>query len=81
MKIEKINNKDFVRQIAKDTGYAQKDISAVLNSAADITLQNLNNGKATAVLKGMVVYPSHYNEVQFPRARFGKSFKMNAPLS
>ncbi len=82
MKQEKINNGEFVKQISKYTGYSQKDISAVLGTAADITLQNLNDGVSTAVFKGMIVYPATYNnEVTFPRARFGKFFKMSAPIS
>jgi hypothetical protein len=84
MKREKINYSDFVRQISKTTGYAQKDITVVLDSAADIALQNLNNKMETAVMRGMIVYPSSYKgEINVPRARFGQKFKigMNAPIS
>lgn len=78
----KIGYCDFIKQISKDTGYAQKDIGAVLESAADVILRNLNDNKETAVFKGMVVYPATYkDEVTFPRARFGRFFKSCAPLS
>ncbi len=82
MKKEKINNPEFVGQISKDTGYAKRDISAVLDSASKITLQNLNEGKETVVLKGLIVYPASYkDEVKFARARFGKYFKITSPVS
>ena len=77
--MKKINNKDFIRAVSADTGFTQKDIADVLNSAANVVLNNLKNGIETAVFQGMVVYPSSYkgkdNEVTFPRARFGKFFK------
>ncbi len=82
MKRDKVNYKDFIRQISKDTGYAQKDISAVLESAENLIDNNLNNGIETTALKGMVVYRASYKgEVNYARARFGKSFKLNPPIS
>lgn len=76
MKKQKVNNKDFIRAISKETGFTQKDIADVLESAADLVISNLSNGIETAVFQGMVIYPATYNnEVTFPRARFGKFFK------
>ena len=80
--MEKINNSDFIRQVSQKTGYAQKSITEVLNAAADIVLDNLNDNKASTVFKGMIVYPATYkNETTFARARFGKKFRNLAPLS
>ena len=80
--MEKINNSDFVRMVSKDTGYAQKDIFAVLESVSKLLLENLKDDKSTAVLKGMVVYPATYKDtVKFPRARFGRFFKDLPSLS
>ena len=76
MRQEKIAFSEFVRQISKDTGYAQHDISAVLKSSAGVIRGNLENGKSTQVFPGMVVYPSTYNnEYKFARARFGNFFR------
>jgi nucleoid DNA-binding protein len=77
MKNEKINNREFVKQISKETGYAQADIKAVLESATDIVVKNLGEDKATAVFKGLIVYPCHYKqgELIYPRARFGKCMR------
>ena len=77
-----MNNKDFIRALSKETGFTQKDIADVLESAADLVLRNLSNGIETAVFQGMIVYPSTYNnEITFPRARFGKFFKTFASNS
>lgn len=76
MKKEKINNKDFIRAISRKTGFTQKDITDVLEAVSEITLENLNNGVETAILRGLIVYPATYKgEVTFPRARFGNYFK------
>lgn len=76
MKNEKIGNKEFVRQISKRSGYAQKDIAEVLNTAAEILHENIDDGVETTVFKGMVIYPSYFNnKYKFPRARFGTFFK------
>lgn len=76
MKNKKINNKDFVKQISKESGYAQKDIAEVLNVAANVLHDNLEDNIETAVLKGMIVYPSVIKDTyKFPRARFGTFFK------
>lgn len=72
----KINNGEFVKQISKRSGYAQKDIAEVLNTAAEVLHDNLDDNYETAVLKGMIVYPSVFQEkYKFPRARFGTFFK------
>lgn len=79
---ERVNNSDFVRIISKKTGLKQKDIKEMLEAGAETILDNLKNGVATVVFSGMVVYPSTYkNEYIFPRARFGKYFKMSSSVS
>lgn len=76
METKKIGNKDFIRQISKKSGYAQKDIREVLRTEGEVIKENLDNGFATQVLEGMVVYPSTYNnEYMFARARFGRFFR------
>lgn len=81
MKKEKVNHSSFIKQVSKETGYAQKDIKTVLEAVADITVQNLNEDKSTTIVPGIVVYPSIYNnEFKFPRARFGVNFKLDAPI-
>ena len=80
--MDKINNSEFVRMVSKDTGYAQRDISAVLDSIGSLLVKNLSEGKETAILKGIIVYPEKYKDTAvFPRARFGKYFKNFPSLS
>ena len=85
----KVKFTDFVRQVSKKSGYAQKDITAVFETASECVAENLNAEKATTIMKGLVVYPGkypafdrvedgktvHYDEVIYPRARFGQAFK------
>ena len=87
--MEKVKFTDFVRQVAKKSGYAQKDIKEVLNVSSAIVAENLNNGISTTIMQGVVIYPGvypamdrvedgqtvHYDEVIYPRARFGQAFK------
>lgn len=87
--MDKIKFTDFARQVSKRSGYAQKDIKEVLHTCSQIIAENLDNGAATTVMMGMVVYPAkypgfdrvedgktvHYDEVIYPRARFGQAFK------
>lgn len=89
MNIEKISFTNFVKQISKKSGYAQKDIKEVLNVGSSLVAENLSKGIATAIMQGVVIYPGvypatdriengktvHYDEVIYPRARFGASFK------
>lgn len=76
MKQEKINHSEFIKQISDQSGYAQKFIADVYSKGAEIVRDNLNDGKATQVFKGMIVYPSIYNnEYKFARARFGTFFR------
>lgn len=94
--MDKVKHSDFVRQISKATGYAQKDIAAVLDAAKDVIIADLNEMKSVAVMKGMIVYPSvypaidtkdkdgntvHCDEVLYPRARFTSLFKDNLLIS
>lgn len=36
--MEKFNNSNFVKLVSKETGYAQKDIKAVLEAVSDVAL-------------------------------------------
>jgi hypothetical protein len=86
----KVSYSDFVRQVAKESGYAQKNISEVLEVASKCIADNLNKEISTTVMKGIIIYPGKYpatdrkddngniihcDEVIYPRARFGQSFK------
>lgn len=87
--MDKISFNDFVRQVSSKSGYAQKDIKQVLNTGSECIADNLNDGLATTVMQGIIVYPGiypamdrvedgktvHYEEVIYPRARFGQAFK------
>lgn len=75
-----MNYPDFIRALSKKSGYAQVDIKEVFDAAAQVLLENLNSGVETAVLRGMIVYPSSYKGMSyFPRARFGTFFKNLMP--
>ena len=86
----KISFSDFVRQVAKKTGFAQKNINEIFTVGSECVAENLNNEIATTIMKGIIVYPCKYpavdredengnivhcDEVIYPRARFGQSFK------
>lgn len=87
--MDKVNFSNFVRQISDKSGYAQKDIKQVLNVGSECVAENLSNGMATTIMQGVIIYPGvypatdrvedgktvHYDEVIYPRARFGQSFK------
>ena len=87
--MEKVKFTDFVRQVSKKSGYAQKNIAEVLDVASECVAENLSNEISTTVMKGVVIYPGkypafdreengkvvHYDEVIYPRARFGSAFK------
>lgn len=75
----KINRTEYVKQISKKSGYAQKDITEVLNVGREVLKNNLEKGYSTTVMDGMIVYPATYKhedlEVTFARARFGAFFR------
>lgn len=87
--MDKIKFTDFVRQLSKKSGYAQRDIKEVLNIGSLCVAENLSDGIATTIMQGVVIYPGvypaidriedgkhvHYDEVIYPRARFGSAFK------
>lgn len=78
----RICNADYIRQISARTGKPLKLISLILDAGAAIVKENLDKGLSTVVFKGMTVYPATYNnQYTYPRARFGKYFKMTSPLS
>lgn len=87
----KINNKDFIRQISKKTGYTQNDIKAVINAVSDIVIDNLSDGNATTVFTGLIIEPRdvaatdkrnprdgsviHVPAHKAPKAKFGAKIK------
>lgn len=73
----KINFGDFIKQVKANSGHAEWIVSDVLNSAAVVLRNNLDDGNSTAVFKGMIVYPSTKKDcpTTFARARFGTFFK------
>lgn len=88
--MEKVKYTDFVKQVASDSGYPQKHISAILKSASKCCAKNLIDGMASAVMLGVTIYPGiyppvdrkdkngnvvHCDAVIYPRARFGPYFK------
>lgn len=88
--MEKVNYSDFVRQVSKKSGYAQVNIREILDNAAQVAADNLNNNIASTIMQGVIIYPSSYpaidmkdkdgnvvhrSEAIYPRARFGKAFK------
>lgn len=82
MSKEKMNNKDFIREISKKTGFTMNDIGIVINAGAEVIKENLINDISTAPFQGMVVYPATYKDtITFPRARFGKAFHDLSPIS
>ena len=56
----KVSYSDFVRQVAKESGYAQKNISEVLEVASKCVADNLNKEISTTVMKGIIIYPGKY---------------------
>ena len=88
--MEKINIPEFVKQVSKASGYAQKDIREVLNVAAEVAARDLSDDKEVVIMDGVILYPGHYkardgkdmngnsvhyDEAIFPRARFTNTFK------
>lgn len=75
--MEKVGYIDFIGQVSSFSGYTSQTVTSVLESAAVTVRKNLDNGKATTVFKGMVVYPATKKDCNttFARARFGKFFK------
>ena len=82
MNKEKMNNKDFIREVSKKTGFTMNDIKTVYDAGAEVVKENLINDISTAPFQGMIIYPATYNNtVTFPRARFGKAFHDLSPIS
>ena len=88
--MERIKLTEYVRQISKASGYAQRDIMEVLKEASNVLALNVGQEKETVVMPGVVVYPGHYpsregndpngnpvnfEKVTYPRARFTSAFK------
>lgn len=91
MKREMINVENFVREISKQTGYSQRDISAVLESAEIVMHETVKNGKDCKIFKSLTVMPTvrkatqgtniatgkkiQIPEMISPKAKFSKAFK------
>jgi len=89
--MENINFADFVRQIAKKTGYPQKNIKEVLSVASDIALDDIKEGKSVNVFNGVKFEPLYVAQTRRlnpqtgaqilipahhkPKAKFGKRYK------
>jgi len=52
-----LNSKDFIKKIAKETGYSQKDITAVLETAESIMISEVVNGDGVKIFKSLSVLP------------------------
>lgn len=86
-----LNTKDFIRAIAKETGYSQKDITAVLEAAESVMIDAVANGDGVKMFKSLKIVPVikkgrtllnlHTREQMVvpdkkaPKAEFSKAFK------
>ena len=86
-----IKMKDFIKRISKETGYAQKDISAVLEAAESIMVDAVKNGDGVKIFKSLGIEPmirkGHVGvnpstrepiiipDKRFPKAKFSQAFK------
>lgn len=89
--MEKINNANFVKLISKETGYAQKDIKAVLEAASDVALDIIKKDDAVIVFPGVTLTATYVPETKKrnprtgdavivaphhkPKAKFGTKYK------
>lgn len=89
--MNKISYSDFVKQISKKTGYAQKDVKEVLNTASDIALEDLQTGDSVNVFNGLTLETRFVAEAtrrnprtgasvlvpahRKPKAKFGSKYK------
>ena len=71
--MNKINYSEFVKQVSKKTGYAQKDVKEVLNVASDIALENMQDGTAVSVFSGVTFEPRFIAEATRRNPRTGES--------
>lgn len=55
--MEKVNKNDFVRMVSKRTGYAQADIRAVLETASNVAMDLLSDGKSVCIWAGVIFEP------------------------
>lgn len=51
----KIGNNDFVREVAKNTGFSQKDIREVMQAMETAAIPYLKNGDAVKVLPSVLL--------------------------
>lgn len=77
----KINNTDYIRLIAKDTGYTQKDVAEVLKSAANVVADQLKTGNSVAVFRGVTFKNIHRAERQGRNPQTGESITIKAHYS
>ena len=55
--MSKITNADFVKSIAKKTGFKQTDIKEVLTAVQNEVAYNLKNGDATKLFNWLTIEP------------------------
>lgn len=93
--MDKVNFNEFVQQVSKRSGYAQKHVREILLGVSECIVDNLMQDTSSTVVPGIIIYPSvypaidkiengksvHYDEVTYPRARFGQAFKKQMLIS
>ena len=86
-----IGMKDFIKRIANETGYTQKDIAAVLEAAESIMIDAVKNSDGVKIFKSLSVVPNIRKgyvglnpitkesiiipDKKVPKAKFSKAFK------
>ena len=74
----KVTYTEFIKQVSRKSGYAQKDIREVFDNASEIIHENLQNNKATTAMTGLIIFPANFRDkLIYPRARFGRYFRKN----
>lgn len=87
----RISNQDFIKQIAKTTGYAQTNIKEVIQALSNELITNLQNGNEVVVCNGLTVGVKDVKEAnrrnpktgeeivcpahKAPKAKFGTAIK------
>lgn len=71
--MEKFNNSDFVKLVSKETGYAQKDIKAVLEAVSDVALDIISRDDAVVVFPGLTLTATYVPETTRRNPRTGEA--------
>lgn len=86
-----MNVKEFIKEISKETGYQQKDITTVLDTAEEIMINAVAKGDGVKIFKSLSVVPAKrkervaYNPITneaikvpaktAPKAKFSQAFR------